>query len=486
MEPTKAILIVFTYFAGLFIVSLITSRKANNQSFFIGNRRSIWYIVAIGMVGTSLSGVTFISVPGDVGLTSFYYMQVVFGYLIGYLVITYVLLPVYYKLNLTSIYTYLESRFGVISYKTGASLFIISRMMGAAFRLFLVANVLQIVIFEKLGIPFYITVIVSLLLIYVYTFKGGIKTIVWTDTLQTLFMISAVIITIILLLDNMELAMFEGIKKIKDSGYSKIFDFSSFRSETHFVKHFFSGMFITIVMTGLDQDMMQKNLSCKSLKDAQKNMLSYSLAFIPVNLIFMAMGALLYIFAAERGIPIPDNTDNLFPVIATQGYLPEIIGIFFILGLIAAAYSSADSALTALTTSVLIDIIGVENDSESYLRKKRLLIHFLVSFVLAVIIILFEKNQSSNVISTLLKVAGFTYGPLLGMFSFGFYTKKSINEKHVPLLAIVSIVSVFLLNKYSESLFFGYKMGFEVLIYNGLIMFFLLYLSSFLKKRYNF
>jgi SSS family transporter len=483
MEPTKAILIVFIYFTGLFIVSLITSRKANNQSFFIGNRSSIWYVVAIGMIGTSLSGVTFISVPGDVGLTSFYYMQVVFGYLIGYLVITYVLLPVYYKLNLTSIYTYLESRFGVISYKTGASLFIISRMMGAAFRLFLVANVLQIVIFEKLGIPFYVTVIVSLLLIYVYTFKGGIKTIVWTDTLQTLFMISAVVITIVLLLDNMGLSVMEGVNKIKESGHSKLFDFTSFRSETHFVKHFFSGMFITIVMTGLDQDMMQKNLSCKSLKDAQKNVLSYSLAFIPVNLIFMAMGALLYIFAAEKGIPIPENTDNLFPIIATQGHLPGIIGVFFILGLIAAAYSSADSALTALTTSVLIDIIGVEKDTESYLRKKRLLVHFVISLVLAVIIILFKALQSSNVISALLKVAGFTYGPLLGMYSFGFYTKKNINEKHVPVLALISIVSVFILNKYSESLFWGYKMGFEVLIYNGLIMFLLMYLSSFLKKR---
>lgn len=483
MEPIKALFIIIIYFTVLFVVSLITSRKANNQSFFIGNRRSIWYVVAIGMVGASLSGVTFISVPGDVGLTSFYYMQVVFGYLIGYLVIIYVLLPVYYKLNLTSIYTYLETRFGIVSYKTGASLFIISRMLGAAFRLFLVANVLQLVIFDKLQVPFYITVIVSLLLIYVYTFKGGIKTIVWTDTLQTLFMISAVIITIVLLLNNMELSLQEGIQKIKSSGYTKIFDFSSFRSETHFIKHFLSGMFITIVMTGLDQDMMQKNLSCKSLKDAQKNVLSYSLAFVPVNLIFMAMGALLYVFASENGIPIPDNTDNLFPVIATQGYLPEIIGIFFILGLIAAAYSSADSALTALTTSVLIDIIGIDEDSESCLKKKRLLVHFIISSVLAIIIILFEMYQSSNVINALLKVAGFTYGPLLGMFAFGFYTKRKVPEKYIPGMALVAISSVYLLNKYSESLFWGYKMGFEVLIYNGLIMFTLMFLSSLYKEQ---
>lgn len=480
MDPILALIIIAIYFGLLFMVSFITSRGANNQSFFIGNRRSLWYIVAIGMIGASLSGVTFISVPGDVQQNGFYYMQVVLGYLVGYLVIVFVLLPVYYKLNLTSIYTYLQTRFGIVSYKTGASLFIVSRLMGAAFRLFLVADVLQIVIFEKLHIPFYVTVVVSLMLIYVYTFRGGIKTIVWTDTLQTIFMITAVVITIFLLLQNMHVGLREGIQLIKHSGYAKIFDFSSMKSETHFIKHFFSGMFITIVMTGLDQDMMQKNLSCRNLKDAQKNVLSYSLAFVPVNLIFLSLGALLYIFAAQKGIPIPENTDNLFPVIATQGHLPLIVGVFFILGLIAAAYSSADSALTALTTSFLIDIIGIDQDSEEHLRKKRLLVHMAISVVLAIIILVFKAYQSSNVISALLKVAGFTYGPLLGMFVFGFYTKRKTDGFVVPLAALLSIAIVFFLNKYSETLFWGYKMGFEVLIFNGTIMF--LFLLAFSKN----
>lgn len=474
MNPYVVLLIILAYFSVLFGISYITSKGADNQSFFIGNRRSVWYIVAIGMIGTSLSGVTFISVPGDVMENSFYYMQVVFGYFFGYLVIIFVLLPVYYNLKLTSIYTYLEQRFDIVSYKTGASLFLLSRLMGAAFRLYLVANVLQIVIFDKLNVPFYITVLVSLALIYVYTFRGGIKTIVWTDTLQTIFMITAVVITIFVVLKNMDIDLREGIALIKRSSYSKIFDFSGFRSETYFIKHFLSGMFITIVMTGLDQDMMQKNLSCRNLKDAQKNMFTYSMAFIPVNLIFMSLGALLYIFAAQNDIQIPENSDNLFPVLATQGYLPMISGVFFILGLIAAAYSSADSALTALTTSFLIDIVGISHDSEEHLKRKRLITHLSISLLLAVVIILFNHYQNTNVINALLKVAGFTYGPLLGLYTFGLITKRILQKNIVPGIALFSIIAVFLLNKYSEQLFWGYKMGFEVLIYNGLITFMLL------------
>ncbi len=483
MNPYVALAIILGYFSILLGISFLTSRGANNQSFFIGNRRSLWYIVAIGMIGTSLSGVTFISVPGDVGQNSFYYMQVVFGYLIGYLVIVFVLLPVYYKLNLTSIYTYLEFRFGQVSYKTGASLFLLSRIMGAAFRLFLVANVLQMVIFDKLGVPFFFTVLFSLILIYIYTFKGGIKTIVWTDTLQTLFMVTAVVVTIIVILKNMGLSLSEGVALIQKSGYSKMFDFSSFRSETHFVKQFLSGMFITIVMTGLDQDMMQKNLSCKSLRDAQKNMITYSIALIPVNLIFMSLGVLLFIFLNNNNIPMPSGADDLFPLLATQGHLPMIVGVFFILGLIAAAYSSADSALTALTTSFLIDIVGVKNETEKKIKVKRLITHFAISLLLALIIIVFEKVQETNVIGSLLKVAGFTYGPLLGLFAFGFFTKRVALEKYVPYIALVAIIIIFFLNKYSVDILWGYKMGFEVLIFNGGITFLLLMIFSYKKDN---
>ncbi|MBN1117740.1 MAG: sodium:solute symporter [Bacteroidales bacterium] len=468
MSPELAIALVAGYFIILIVVSLITSRGADNQTFFIGNRKSKWYLVAIGMIGASLSGVTFISVPGDVLLKSFTYMQVVLGYLLGYLVIIYVLLPVYYKLNLTSIYTYLGKRYGNISYKTGASFFLLSRVLGASFRLFLVANVLQLVIFEKLSVPFFVTVLITLSLIYVYTFRGGIKTIVWTDTLQTVFMLTAVVATLVVLLSKMDLSLIEGVRKISESGHGRIFDFSGWKSETFFVKHFLSGMFITIVMTGLDQDMMQKNLSCRNLKDAQKNMITYSLAFVPVNLIFMALGALLYIFVQQNGIALPEQPDNLYPLIATQGYLPLSIGIFFILGLIAAAYSSADSALTALTTSFLIDIVGIEKYTEPEIKKRRILTHLAISLLLAVVIIVFKQVQNTNVINSLLKVAGFTYGPLLGLYAFGLYTKRTVNEKAVPFISVVSIVLVIILNKYSEQILFGYKMGFEVLIWNGL------------------
>jgi Na+/proline symporter len=464
------------------IVSHFTSKTANNQSFFIGNRQSPWYIVALGMIGTSLSGVTFISVPGWVENSQFHYMQMVLGYLFGYAAIIYILLPVYYKMQLTSIYSYLKDRFGMKSYKTGASLFLISRLIGASFRLFLVANVLQIAVFDYLKVPFVVTVLITLVLIWVYTFRGGIKTIVWTDTLQTIFMLTAVGVTVFMLARQMNLNFSQLVSTVTASKYSAIFDFSNWRSESFFFKHFLSGAFISIVMTGLDQDMMQKNLSCRNLKDAQKNMITYSIAFVPVNLIFLSLGALLFIFASTNGIAIPERADDLFPLIAMGGYLPSVVGILFILGLIAAAYSSADSALTALTTSFMVDILGIDNLSENQTKKKRILIHLGMSLLLAVIIILFRLLNNQSVVNSLFKAAGYTYGPLLGMFSYGFLTKRKVKENFVPYIALASPIVLFVLNAYSEQLFWGYKMGFEVLIYNGLLTFVCLHL---IRRKVN-
>jgi SSS family solute:Na+ symporter len=477
MQPIVILLIILVYFGVLMLISQVTSRAANNQSFFIGNRQSPWYIVAIGMIGASLSGVTFISVPGWVVTSKFFYLQMVFGYLLGYMVIVFVLLPVYYRMKLTSIYTYLENRFGTYSYKTGAGLFLVSRLIGASFRLFLVANVLQLAVFDHFNffgiekIPFVFTVIVTLLLIWVYTFRAGIKTIVWTDTLQTLFMLAAVVLTIVMITKSLGLNFSQTVQTISESNYSKIFDFSGWRSESYFWKHFLSGAFITIVMTGLDQDMMQKNLSCRNLKDAQKNMLTYSIAFVPVNLVFMSLGVLLVIFSQQNGLNIPARTDNLFPDLATGGILPSVVAIFFILGLIAAAYSSADSALTALTTSFLVDIVGIKGKKDNEIRKDRILIHLAMSVIIALIILAFKALNNESVVSALFKAAGYTYGPLLGLYAFGFYTKRLINEKWVPAIAVLAPLIMLVLNKYSEFLFDGYKMGFEVLIYNGFLTF---------------
>lgn len=489
MSPQIILLIIVAYFGVLLLVSYFTSRSANNQSFFIGNRQSPWYIVAIGMIGASLSGVTFISVPGWVASSKFFYMQMVLGYLVGYMVIVYVLLPLYYRLRLTSIYTYLETRFGAVSYKTGASLFLLSRLIGASFRLFLVANVLQILVFDKLNLPFTdipfpfaLTVALTLLLIWVYTFRAGIKTIVWTDTLQTVFMLAAVVLSLVMLTKAMNLNFLGLVKTVSASQYSDVVDFSGWKSETYFWKYFLSGAFITIVMTGLDQDMMQKNLSCKNIKDAQKNMLTYSIAFVPVNLIFLSLGALLFVYAQNHGIEIPARKDDLFPLIAMGGYLPTIVGVFFILGLIAAAYSSADSALTALTTSFLVDIVGIKNKSESKVKSMRIWVHCAMSVIIAINIVVFRELNNESVVSALFKAAGFSYGPLLGMYAFGMMTKLKVREVFIPIIAVIAPVVMFVLNKFSTDLFGGYQMGFEVLIYNGLLTFLLMLAVSYWRK----
>ncbi len=474
MTPTLIITILISYFILLFTISYFTSRNASNQSFFVGDKKSPWYVVSFGMIGASLSGVTFISVPGWVGTSQFSYLQMVFGYIVGYIVVANILLPVYYKLNLTSIYTYLEQRFGNTSYKTGAAFFLFSRIIGASFRLFLVANVLQITVFDAWNIPFSLTVALTIALIWIYTFKGGIKTIVWTDTLQTTFMLLAVGFSIYFISKAMDFNFGSMVNAIRESELSKTFFLNNPKEKSFFLKQFLSGAFITIVMTGLDQDMMQKNLSCRNLKDAQKNMYWYGAAFIPANLLFMSLGVLLYLYSAKFNITLPEHSDNLFPIIATQGYLKPIVGVFFILGLIAAAYSSADSALTALTTSFSIDILDIQKKNISKKQKERIRIsvHLLISIILGLVIIAFKFLNNESVISALFKFAGYTYGPLLGLYAFGLFTKYKVHDKFVWLIAILSPILCIVINHYSEQFLFGYKFGFEILMLNGLITFF--------------
>ena len=456
----------------IFFISWITSRKADNQSFFIGNRKSPWFVVAYGMIGASLSGVTFISIPGWVGSTQFSYFIIVLGYIFGYAIISLVLLPIYYKLNLTSIYTYLNNRFGNSAYKTGSVFFLISRIIGASFRMYLIVSVLQVFVFDHYNIPFWVTVVFFIILIQLYTLKGGIKTIVWTDTLQTTFMLASVIITIGLILSKMDLEAVEMINKVWNSDLSNII-VTDINSKQHFLKLFLSGIFITIVMTGLDQDMMQKNLSCKNLKDARKNMTTLSLILVPVNLIFLFLGAVLYIYTAEYNLQLPEQSDHLFPMIAFD-HLGILAGIVFIIGLISAAYSSADSALTALTTSFSIDIMEYDkkySHNENLLKRKRQTVHFLMALIIIFVIILFGLINNQAVIAQLFTLAGYTYGPLLGLYAFGLFTKIEVKDRLIPVIAIIAPVLSWIISQYSAEMFNGYEIGFELLIINGILTF---------------
>ncbi|MCX7549294.1 sodium:solute symporter [Xanthomarina sp. F2636L] len=469
MNPTQIILLITSYFGVLILISYFTGKKSGNDAFFKGNKQSPWYLVAFGMIGASLSGVTFISVPGWIEASQFSYMQVVLGYIVGYLVIGTVLLPLYYRLNLTSIYTYLEERFGDYSYKTGASFFLISRVIGASFRLFLVANVLQVILFDEIGIAFWQTVIITVLLIWLYTFKSGIKTIVWTDTLQTLFMLIAVGVTIYFVSDELGLTGGNILGFVLDSDLSKTFFFDDFKSSNYFWKQFISGAFIAIVMTGLDQDMMQKNLTCKTLKDAQKNMFWFTIVLTVVNFIFLCLGLLLTVYAEQNGIDA--HKDDLFPLLA-KNYLGTGVFIFFLLGLIAAAYSSADSALTALTTSFSIDILGIEKtlDEKAQVAKRKQ-IHVLFSVILILVIISFKYViKDESVIAKLFVFAGYTYGPLLGLYAFGLFTKWQIKDKLVPIIAILSPILSYIISVISAAQL-NFEFGFFILILNGLLTF---------------
>jgi len=471
MPAIAVFAIILGYFLIILVISYQTGRKANNEAFFLGNRKSPWYIVAYGMIGASLSGVTFISIPGWVGESQFSYMQMVLGYLVGYFLIANILLPLYYRLNLTSIYTYLEGRFGFWSYKTGASFFLLSRMIGASFRLFLVASVLHMSIFSHWGIPFWISVVVTILLIWLYTFRGGIRTIIWTDTLQTTFMLVAVVVTIVFIAKSLGLDFGGIVHAIRESEYSRVFFFDEWRDSRHLVKQFFSGVFIAVVMTGLDQDMMQKNLSCRNLKEAKKNIYWMSISLVPVNIIFLSLGALLFIFSGTNGIALPEQSDDLFPLIATQGYLWPVVTLFFIIGLVAAAYSSADSALTSLTTSFTVDIINPKGKQEGEIATIRKRVHVMISVALLLMILLFRVINDRSVIDAVFTAAGYTYGPLLGLFSFGLFTRYAVRDKWVPVVAVLSPVICYIISTHSEQWLNGYKFGFELLILNGLLTF---------------
>ncbi len=470
MQPEYILLLIAGYFSILVIISLFTNKGQSNADFFKASRKSPWYLVAFGMIGTSLSGVTFISVPGWVEASKFGYFQVVLGYIVGYVVIMLVLLPLYYRLNLTSIYTYLEGRFGNYSYKTGATFFLLSRTIGASFRLYLVAIVLQLLVFDALNIPFWATVTITIALIWLYTFKSGIKTIVWTDTLQTLFMLAAVGIAIYYISDGLGIAGADLVSYVSQSELSQIFFFDDFKNANYFWKQFLSGAFITIVMTGLDQDMMQKNLTCKNLGDAQKNMFWFTIILVIVNMLFLVMGLLLTVYAQQNGIDA--EKDFLFPTIATQSGLGLSLAVVFILGLIAAAYSSADGALTALTTSFCIDIIDIEKKYEEKRQIKiRKQVHIGISLLFILVMVGFKYLvDDASVIERLFVFAGYTYGPLLGLYAFGLFTKWQVRDKIVPIIAVLSPILSYFISVNSMK-WFGFDFGFFILILNGALMF---------------
>lgn len=480
MSSSIILICVIAYSALLFLVVWLTSRKADNESYFIGNRQSRWYIVAYGMIGASLSGVTFMSVPGAVATTQFSYMQVVFGYIIGYAVIALILMPVYYKLNLTSIYSYLEQRFGFWSYKTGSFFFILSRVIGASFRVFIVVNVLQTFVFDQWGIPFSVTVGVFIALILLYTFKGGVKTIVWTDTLQTTFMLLAVILSVVMISKQLGLSFGDLITQVNNSDYSKIF-VNDFHSPNFFWKNFLGGMFIAIAMTGLDQEMMQKNLSCKNIGEAKKNMFTFTAVLVVVNLLFLVLGAVLCFYATQKNIAIdPKHTDDLFPNVALH-YLGTVPGILFIIGLISAAYPSADGALTALTTAFCFDFLGIHKNEkldEGKRKRIRYMVHVSFAIILLLTVTLFRIINDDAVVRNLFKVASYTYGPLLGLYAFGFFTKSGVKDKFVPFVCLLSPMICWFINDHAPVWFNGYKFGFELLILNGAITFLGLFLLS--------
>ncbi len=473
MQSSFILIVIAAYFSLLMLISYLTGRKgSDNDAFFRANKSSQWYIVAIAMIGTSISGVTFVSVPGMVRNLDMTYMQMVFGFFFGYLVIAYVLLPLYYKLNLTTIYGYLEQRYGAKSYKTGAWFFLISKIVGAAARLYLVAFILQSLVFDAWGIPFVVTVIAIILIIWLYSHKSGIKTIIWTDWLQTILFLSALVLIVWQLCLRLNFDIGEMFATICNSPHSRIFVFDDWESTQNFFKQFFSGMFITIVMTGLDQDQMQKNLTIKNLKDARKNVISYGFAFVPVNFLFLCLGVLLLVFAEQNAITLPEISDNILPVIASQ-YLGNVVLGIFIVGIVAAAFSSADSALTALTTSFCVDILGMNKSETDAAQergnvKKRRIVHIAISAIFVLIILIIEAIGSDSIINAIYKLASYTYGPLLGLYFCGLYTKTKPADKYVPYVAVVSPLLCILIETMAKHLF-DYRVGYELLLINAAI-----------------
>ncbi|CAN5286449.1 sodium:solute symporter [soil metagenome] len=477
MSPILVLTIIIIYFAALIIISIITSKGATTDTFFTANRQSPWYLVAFGMIGSSLSGITFVSVPGSVGKVGFSYFQVVLGYIVGYVVIMTILMPLYYRLNLVSIYTYLEKRFDIWAYKTGAFFFLLSRTMGSSLRLCLSATVLQLFLFDAWNIPFYVTVAITIFLIWIYTFKGGIKTIVWTDAFQTIFLVSAVVISVYLISQRLGFSFDEMLTTVQKSDYSKIFFFDDYKSNLFFPKQFLAGTFIAIAMTGLDQDLMQKNLTCKNLGEAQKNMFWLTVSIVIVNFLFLTLGALLYIYSTTKGIPIPTYTDELYPRLALNEF-GLLAGVFFLLGIIASSYASADSALASLTTSFCIDFLDFKNKPETVKKKQKNRVHFGFSLVFLVIILIAKELNQKSLIETVLLVAAYTYGPLLGLFTFGLFTNRSLKGVIVPIVCVVPPLLCFYISLHSVEWFSGYKFGSEMLILNGAFTFVGLWMVS--------
>ena len=482
MNGIFILITIIIYFGILLGISRITAHShSDNDAFFRGNRQSPWYIVSFGMIGASLSGVTFVSVPGMVKNIDMTYMQTCMGFFFGYLIIAHVLLPLYYRLNLTSIYTYLGQRIGRYSYKTGASFFLISKMLGAAARLYLVCIILQHYVFDAYNIPFAVTAIGTVALIWLYTHKSGIRTIVWTDSLQTLCLLLALGLILYNLADKLNLNFGGVIDTIKNSSERRIFVFDDWQSKQNFFKQFFSGIFITIVMTGLDQDMMQKNLSCRNLKEAQKNMYCYGISFVPVNLLFLSLGILLMVAATQTNIAIPAKGDDLLPMFAAGGHLGYAVLVFFTIGIIAAAFSSADSALAALTTSFCIDILNTDKLKENEAVRIRKITHIGISTIFVICILIFEAIDSQSVIDTIYTLASYTYGPLLGLFCFGLFTKLKPRDRYVPYIAIASPVVCYMIDILTFNVT-GYKFGYEMLMFNGLLTFMGLAALSINKK----
>ncbi|MCR4619333.1 MAG: sodium:solute symporter [Paludibacteraceae bacterium] len=479
MSPTTILLIVCAYFALLLFISFLTSRRqsdASNAAFFTGNRKSPWYIVAFGMIGTSISGVTFVSVPGMVTVTAFQYLQTCLGFIFGYALVAFILLPIYYRLRLVTIYGYLNRRFGTYAYRSGAIFFCISKITGAAARLFLAVSILHYAIFQPLGVPFPLSVALLIFAIWLYTFKSGIRTIVFTDALQTFFLLLALILILCSVLDALDWSPLQACQQIYDSTISTTLNFSP-ASPMFFPKQFFSGIFIVVVMTGLDQDMMQKNLSIATLKQSQKNMMTYGAAFLPVNLLFLSLGALLVFLAQAKGILLPDQPDHILPFFATQ-ILPPVVTVCFFIGIAAAAFSSADSALTSLTTSVSIDLFNIQNRPERLRRPLRMFIHIAIAIVFFLLILAIHTlADKTSIIDTIYRLASYTYGPLLGLFAFGLYTKRRPRDTFIPVIALFSPAFCGLID-YICKVYFDYAFSYELLILNALITFSLLWSVS--------
>ncbi len=473
------IITIAVYFAVLLLISRLVGR-GGNDAFFRGNRQSPWYLVAFGMLGASLSGVTFVSVPGWAKSIDMTYMQMCIGFFFGYLIVAFVLLPLYYRYGLTSIYSYLDKRFGQRSYKTGASFFILSKLTGAAARLYLVCLILQQFVFDKLGVPYIVTVVGTLVLIWLYTRTSGIRALVWTDTLQTLCLIVALVLILWKAVDMLGMSWSEAWTAVVDDEHSRMFEFDDLTSKQYFWKQFLSGIFIVIVMTGLDQDSMQKNLTCRNLRDAQKDMCSYGILFIPVNALFLALGILIMMLYARGGIPLPEKTDDILPGFIVDGQMGQAVLVFFTIGIIASAFSSADSAMTALTTSVCIDLLGVEKKGSRYARqpeKVRKIVHLIVMVAFVMFILAFKAINNNSVIDAIYTIASYTYGPLLGLFAFGMTTRRVPTDRWVPYIAVASPLVCFAVSEITLRLT-GYVFGYELLIFNGLLTYIGLYLTS--------